>query len=74
MVDQADIKPTNGRNGNGRGELPPRAVARSTGEFLHDIASGSHAHTRVDAFMNVDAQRFLDKGQNTVFGKAIPGG
>lgn len=34
MVDQAQIKPTNGRS-----ELPPRAVARSTAEFLSDVAT-----------------------------------
>src|SRR5688500_2820931 len=38
MVDQADVKPTNGRD-EGRSELPPRAVARSTGEFLHDVTT-----------------------------------
>jgi putative superfamily III holin-X len=34
MVDQAQITPTNGRT-----ELPPRAVARNTAEFLHDVAT-----------------------------------
>jgi hypothetical protein len=34
MVDQADVKASNGRN-----ELPPKAVARSTGEFLHDVTT-----------------------------------
>jgi len=38
MVDQAQVnqavRPTNGHN-----ELPPRAVARSTGEFLHDVTT-----------------------------------
>jgi hypothetical protein len=34
MVDQAQITPTQERT-----ELPPRAVARSTAEFLHDVAT-----------------------------------
>jgi hypothetical protein len=34
MVDQAQVNPTNGRT-----ELPPRAVARSTADFLHDVAT-----------------------------------
>ena len=34
MVDQVQINPTNGRT-----ELPPRAVARNTAEFLHDVAT-----------------------------------
>ena len=32
MVDQAEMKPTNGHT-----ELPPRAVAREPAEFLHDL-------------------------------------
>jgi hypothetical protein len=32
MVDQADVKPTNGHT-----ELPPQTVARSGAEFLHDL-------------------------------------
>jgi uncharacterized membrane protein YqjE len=39
MVDQAQITPTQCRPSNGRSELPPRAVARSTAEFLHDITT-----------------------------------
>ena len=34
MVDQAQIKPTNGHS-----ELPPRAVARNAAEFMHDVAT-----------------------------------
>lgn len=34
MLDQTEVKPTNGRT-----ELPPRAMARSTSELLHDIAT-----------------------------------
>jgi hypothetical protein len=34
MVDQAQINETNSRD-----ELPPQAVARSTAEFLHDVAT-----------------------------------
>jgi len=34
MVDQAQVTPTNGHT-----ELPPRAVARSAAEFLHDVAT-----------------------------------
>jgi hypothetical protein len=34
MVDQAQVTPTNGRT-----ELPPREVARSTADFLHDVAT-----------------------------------
>jgi hypothetical protein len=34
MVDQAQITPTNDRT-----ELPPRAVARGTAEFLHDVTT-----------------------------------
>jgi hypothetical protein len=34
MVDQAQINETNARS-----ELPPKAVARSTAEFLHDVAT-----------------------------------
>ena len=37
MVSQAEIKPTNGRNGET--ELPPRAVARNAAEFLHDVTT-----------------------------------
>jgi len=32
MVDQADVKPTDGQR-----ELPPQTVARSGAEFLHDL-------------------------------------
>jgi hypothetical protein len=47
MVDQAQVtaRPggngtgVNGPGGNGRTELPPRAVARSSAEFLHDITT-----------------------------------
>lgn len=42
MVDQAQITtqpPGESRPANGRTELPPRAVARSTAEFLHDITT-----------------------------------
>jgi len=38
MVDQAQITAADQKETNGR-ELPPRAVARSTAEFLHDIAT-----------------------------------
>jgi len=34
MLDQAEVKPTNGHT-----ELPPRAMARSTSELLHDMAT-----------------------------------
>jgi hypothetical protein len=34
MVDQTEVKPTNGHT-----ELPPRAMARSTSELLHDMAT-----------------------------------
>jgi hypothetical protein len=34
MVDQAQVNPNIGRT-----ELPPRAVARSTAEFLHDVTT-----------------------------------
>jgi hypothetical protein len=34
MVDQAEVTPVEGRT-----ELPPRAVARGTAEFLHDVAT-----------------------------------
>jgi Putative Actinobacterial Holin-X, holin superfamily III len=34
MVDQAQVKPTNGHT-----ELPPRAVARNAAEFMHDVAT-----------------------------------
>jgi len=37
MVDQAQITTKNGKNGHS--ELPPRAVARSTAEFLHDVTT-----------------------------------
>ena len=33
MVDQAQVNPTNGRT-----ELPPKAVARTTADLLHDMA------------------------------------
>jgi len=33
MVDQAQVNPTNGRT-----EAPPREVARTTADFLHDMA------------------------------------
>jgi len=34
MLDQAEVKPTNGHT-----EMPPRAMARSTSELLHDMAT-----------------------------------
>jgi Zn-dependent protease with chaperone function len=34
MLDQTEVKPTNGHT-----ELPPRAMARSTSELLHDMAT-----------------------------------
>jgi len=34
MVDQTEVKPADGRT-----ELPPRAVARGTAEFLHDVTT-----------------------------------
>lgn len=39
MVDQAQVTPPEPPSPNGRTELPPRAVARSTAEFLHDVAT-----------------------------------
>jgi len=40
MVDQAQIGSAKGHNGkNGDTELPPRAVARSTAELFHDMAT-----------------------------------
>lgn len=38
MVDQTYVAPAE-KPTNGRSELPPRAVARNTGEFLHDITT-----------------------------------
>jgi hypothetical protein len=38
MVDQAQVTGADQPEANGR-ELPPRAVARSTAEFLHDITT-----------------------------------
>jgi hypothetical protein len=38
MVDQAQITAAHEPESDGR-ELPPRAVARSTAEFLHDVAT-----------------------------------
>ena len=38
MVDQAQIDVAEHEAANGR-ELPPRAVARSTAELLHDMAT-----------------------------------
>jgi hypothetical protein len=37
MVDQAPLKSTNGRGESPRSESPPRAVARSAAEFVHDV-------------------------------------
>ncbi len=34
MLDQTEVRPTNGHT-----ELPPRAMARSTSELLHDMAT-----------------------------------
>ena len=34
MLDQTEVNPTNGHT-----ELPPRAMARSTSELLHDMAT-----------------------------------
>src|SRR6476619_1552907 len=34
MLDQTEVKPTNGHT-----ELPPRAMARSTAELLHDMVT-----------------------------------
>jgi len=57
MVDQAQIradeKPTNGRS-----ELPPRAVARSTGEFLHDVTTLAELQGKL---LLVDCQAGLRK-------------
>jgi hypothetical protein len=39
MVDQAQITCATTKPSNGRNELPTRAVARSTGELLHDITT-----------------------------------
>src|SRR5262245_20484405 len=38
MVDQAQVTTKNGKK-NGHDELPPRAVARGTAEFLHDFTT-----------------------------------
>jgi hypothetical protein len=38
MVDQTYVAPAE-QPTNGRSELPPRAVARNTGEFLHDVTT-----------------------------------
>ena len=38
MVDQTPITAA-GTSMNGKGELPPRAVARNTAEFLHDLVT-----------------------------------
>src|SRR5688572_5913699 len=58
MVDQADVKPMNGRNDNGRSELPPRAVARSTGEFLHDVTTLAELQGKL---LLVDCKQGLSK-------------
>ena len=57
MVDQADVKPTNGHDG-GRSELPPRAVARSTGEFLHDVTTLAELQGKL---LVVDCKQGLSK-------------
>jgi hypothetical protein len=39
MVDQTQVNSSQASQPNGRTELPPRAVARSTAEFLHDVTT-----------------------------------
>jgi len=58
MVDQAGVRPSNGRNDNGRSELPPRAVARSTGEFLHDVTTLAELQGKL---LLVDCKQGLSK-------------
>jgi len=53
MVDQADVTATNGRN-----ELPPKAVARSTGEFLHDVTTLAELQGKL---LLVDCKQGLSK-------------
>jgi hypothetical protein len=57
MVDQTQVrvddKPT-----NGRGELPPRAMARSTGEFLHDVITLAELQGKL---LSVDCKNGLQK-------------
>jgi uncharacterized membrane protein len=56
MVDQTQVKdekPT-----NGRGESPPRAVARSTGEFLYDVTTLAELQGKL---LLVDCQAGLRK-------------
>lgn len=57
MVDQADVTATNGRN-EGRAELPTRAVARSTGEFLHDVTTLAELQGKL---LVVDCKQGLSK-------------
>jgi hypothetical protein len=53
MVDQADVTASNGRN-----ELPPKAVARSTGEFLHDVTTLAELQGKL---LLVDCKQGLSK-------------
>ena len=57
MVDQADVTATNGPN-EGRPELPPRAVARNTGEFLHDVTTLAELQGKL---LVVDCKQGLSK-------------
>jgi hypothetical protein len=57
MVDQAQVRAED-KGSNGRGELPPRAVARSTGEFLHDVTTLAELQGKL---LLVDCQNGLRK-------------
>lgn len=51
MVDQTEV-----RSSNGRTELPPRAVARNTAEFLHDVTTLAELQAKL---LIVDCQQGL---------------
>jgi hypothetical protein len=52
MVDQAQITPA------GRSDSPPRAVARNTAEFVHDVVSLVELQT---SLLKIDVQQCLAK-------------
>jgi hypothetical protein len=53
MVDQTEMKPTNGHT-----DLPPRAVAREPAEFLHDLTILAELHAKL---LVVDCRQGMDR-------------
>ena len=66
MVDQAPLKST-----NGRGESPPRAMARSAAEFVHDVLTLAELQGKLFV---VDFETGLKKLIWPAVGLAIGGG